>query len=132
MDKFEACIRLRQAMRDDVTREFLLKLLDGGGGRIEPVFMTKEGFRYVLVEETTGLDPKSAVELLENLHQLGVLKKVLYDKTIFCPNCGSPEISGGGALQVRREAGLPPLRPRTHEARHRLQARGHLVCLQYL
>ena len=93
MDKFEACIRLRQAMRDEVTRKFLLKLLDSGGGRIDPVFMLKEGFRYVLVEEATGLDPKGAVELLENLHQLGILRKVLYDKTIFCPDCGSPEIS---------------------------------------
>jgi len=93
MDKFEACIRLRQAMRDEVARNFLLKLLDSGEGRIEPVFVPKDNFRYVLVEEATGLDPRGALDLLENIHQLGILKKVLHDKTIFCPDCGSPEIS---------------------------------------
>ncbi len=93
MDKFEACIRVRQALRDKVTREFLLRLLDNGITRIDPVFTPREGLRYTAAEGATGLDPKRTIKLLERLYQLGILEKVLHDKTVFCPDCGSPDIS---------------------------------------
>ena len=93
MDRFEACLRLRQVLRDELGRRLLSAMLDRGTMRIEPVFVPGGGIRYVVAEEVTGLDPVRAFQLLENMHQLGIFRKVLHDKTVFCPNCGSPEIS---------------------------------------
>ncbi|HEW89913.1 MAG TPA: hypothetical protein ENG43_01040 [Candidatus Bathyarchaeota archaeon] len=93
MDRFEACLRLRQVARDELSRRLLTAVLDRGITRIEPTFVPRGGLRYLVAEEVTGLDPARAFQLLENMHQLGIFRKVLYDKTVFCPDCGSHEIS---------------------------------------
>ncbi len=93
MEKFEACIRLRQLLVEEKPRKLLDKLLSSGKTRIKPVFTPGVGFRYKEAEEATGLGPEEAEKLLEELHQLGIMRKMLYDKTVFCPDCGSPEVS---------------------------------------
>lgn len=93
MDKFEACIRLKEALREGPARVLLNDMLDSDKTKIEPVFARRKGLRYPYVEQVTGLSPVDALGLLEELSRTGVLRKVLYDKTVFCPDCASPEIS---------------------------------------
>ena len=93
MNKFEACIRLRRILGDEIARRLLNSLLDSNKTRIDPVFLPKEGFRYIEAEEATGLNPADTVKLLEDLNAVGILRKTLYDRTVFCPDCGSPELS---------------------------------------
>jgi len=93
MEKFEACIRLRQLLVEEKPRKLLDKLLSSGKIRIKPVFTPGVGFRYREAEEATGLGPEEAEKLLDELHQLGIMKKILHDKTVICPDCGSPEVS---------------------------------------
>ena len=93
MDKFEACVRLRRLLSDESLRKLINKLLDSDTSRIDPVFSPREGFRYKKAEETMELDADTARKLLEELHQVGIFKKILFDKTVFCPDCGSPNVS---------------------------------------
>jgi hypothetical protein len=59
---------------------------------IYPIFDVKYGYRYPVVEEIVG-GPPSDEEFLATLFKAGVLKRELYDKVIYCPNCGSPNVS---------------------------------------
>ena len=93
MDRFEACVRLRRLLSDELLRKLINKLLDSETARIEPVFFPHEGFRYKRAEETMELDADTTRKLLKELHQVGILKKILFDKTVFCPDCGSPNVS---------------------------------------
>ena len=80
MDRFEACVRLRRLLSDELLRKLINKLLDSETARIEPVFFPHEGFRYKKAEETMELDADTTRKLLKELHQVGILKKILFDK----------------------------------------------------
>lgn len=57
-----------------------------------PVFDLEYGYRYPLVEKI--IEERSQVErFLNELFKMGILNRELYDKVIYCPNCGSFNIS---------------------------------------
>lgn len=68
------------------------KFLSGEISELKPTFDLKFGYRYPEVEAVLD-DPSKAEEFLERLHAAGVLEKRLYDKVVYCPNCGSQNIS---------------------------------------
>jgi hypothetical protein len=85
-------IERMELYRERNTQAFLSKFLSGEISELEPVYDPKIGYRYPLVE--TILGGASEVEpFLNRLFDAGILKKRLYDKVIYCPKCGSANIS---------------------------------------
>jgi transcription elongation factor Elf1 len=78
--------------KDHLVQVFLSKFLSGETTKLDPVFDPEHGYRYPLVEKILG-DPAKVEEFLDKLSKVGILKKELYDKILFCPHCGSPKIS---------------------------------------
>ncbi len=78
--------------RDRNVQILLSKFLNGEIETLEPVYDSKAGYRYPVVETIVG-DPSQVEPFLSKLHAAGVLEKKLYDKTIFCPKCGSANVS---------------------------------------
>jgi len=78
--------------RDRNVQILLSKFLNGEIETLEPVYDSKAGYRYPVVEAIVG-DASQVEPFLSKLHAAGVLEKKLYDKTIFCPKCGSTNVS---------------------------------------
>jgi len=70
----------------------LSKFLSGEINKLEPVYATDVGYRYPIVEKIVG-DPKAVNDFLKQLADVGILKRELYDRTIYCPDCGSAKTS---------------------------------------
>jgi hypothetical protein len=78
--------------RDHNTQMFLSKFLSGEIKTLEPVYDQQTGYRYPAVEAIVG-DASQVEPFLSKLDSAGVLEKKLDDKIIFCPNCGSANVS---------------------------------------
>ena len=74
------------------TQLLLSKFLSGEISRLDPVYDPKYGYRYPIVEALVG-DPEETEEFLNKLYETGILERELYDRIIYCPFCGSPNIS---------------------------------------
>jgi hypothetical protein len=70
----------------------LSKFLSGELETLEPVYDPKTGYHYPVVEAIVG-EASQVEPFLSKLHDAGVLEKKLYDKIIFCPKCGSADVS---------------------------------------
>ena len=78
--------------RDRSSQALLSKFLSGEVRKLEPVYDPRNGYRYPQVEEITG-DAAQTEALLAKMADSGVLDKVLQDKVILCPKCGSQNVS---------------------------------------
>jgi hypothetical protein len=78
--------------RDRHVQILLSKFLSGDIKTIEPVYDSKVGYRYPLVETIVG-EASQVEPFLSRLHAVGILEKKLYDKVIFCPKCSSAGVS---------------------------------------
>lgn len=78
--------------KDHLIQVFLSKFLIGEIEVLEPTFDSDQGYKYPIVEAILG-DSRKTGDFLERLSKAGILVKKLYDKDLFCPNCGSPKIS---------------------------------------
>ena len=78
--------------KDRNAQAFLGKFLSGELGELEPVYDPKLGYRYPIVEAIVG-DAANVEDFLNRLCEAGILERRLYDKIIYCPKCGSPNIS---------------------------------------
>jgi hypothetical protein len=78
--------------RDHNTQIFVSKFLSGEIKTLEPVYDQQTGYRYPAVEAVVG-DVSQVEPFLSRLCSAGILEKKLYDKVIFCPNCGSANVS---------------------------------------
>ena len=78
--------------KDHLVQVFLSKFLSGEITRLEPIFNSEHGYKYPLVEAILGTSEK-VEDFLGELIKVGILKKELYDKILFCPHCNSPKIS---------------------------------------
>jgi transposase-like protein len=85
MNRTELC-------KDSNTQVFLSKFLSDEITELEPVYDSKIGYRYPIVEAIVG-GASDAEEFLNKLHEAGILERRLYDKLVYCPTCGSPNIS---------------------------------------
>jgi len=82
----------RELYRDRNVQMLISKFLSGEIETLEPVYAPDIGYRYPVVEEIVG-DASQVGVFLDKLSGAGVLEKELYDKTIFCPKCGSANVS---------------------------------------
>ncbi|MEM2385365.1 MAG: hypothetical protein QXO67_00120 [Candidatus Bathyarchaeia archaeon] len=71
---------------------FLGKFLGEEISELKPTLDLNVGYRYPEVETILG-SPSKVEEFLNRLYAVGILKRRLYDKIIYCPNCGSQNIS---------------------------------------
>ena len=78
--------------KDRNTQVLLNKFISGEIGELEPVYDSKLGYRYPVVEAIVG-DASEAEAFLNRLYEAGILERRLYDKIIYCPECGSANIS---------------------------------------
>lgn len=77
---------------DRNTQAFLSKFLSGEINELKPVYDPKLGYRYPIVEPIVG-DAANVEDFLNKLCEAGILERRLYDKIIYCPKCGSANIS---------------------------------------
>ncbi|HML01861.1 MAG TPA: hypothetical protein VK487_00645 [Candidatus Bathyarchaeia archaeon] len=85
-------VRRTEIFKDRLVQMLLGKFLSGEVSKLEPVYDADAGYRYPIIEKIVG-DPKAVDEFLKQLADVGVLKRELYDRTIFCPDCGSAKTS---------------------------------------
>jgi transcription elongation factor Elf1 len=78
--------------RDRNVQMLLSKFLSGEIKVIEPVYDSKVGYRYPVVEAIVS-EASQVEPFLNKLYKAGVLEKKLYDKILFCPECSSADIS---------------------------------------
>ena len=92
MLKTEKTERL-ELYKDRNTQAFLSKFLNGELSELEPVYDSKLGYRYPVVEAIIGNDASVVEAFLNKLYDAGILKRRLYDKIIYCPKCDSANVS---------------------------------------
>ena len=78
--------------KDRVVQVLLSKFLSGEIDKLEPVYDANQGYRYMLLEKILG-NSASVNDYLKQLADVGILKRELYDKNIYCSNCSSARIS---------------------------------------
>jgi hypothetical protein len=78
--------------KDRNVQILLSKFLSGELETLEPVYDPKTGYHYPVVETIVG-EASQVEPFLNKLHAAGILEKKLYDRIIFCPKCGSADIS---------------------------------------
>jgi len=78
--------------KDRNTQVFLNKFLSSEISELIPVCDPELGYRYPTVEAIIG-DTQAAEAFLNRLHEVGILERRLHDKIIYCPKCGSANVS---------------------------------------
>lgn len=78
--------------KDQNTQFFLNKFISGEISELEPVYNCKLGYHYPSVEAIVG-NASEAETFLNRLYEAGILERKLYDKVIYCPKCGSANVS---------------------------------------
>lgn len=81
-----------EVYKDHRVQLLLSKFTSKEIGKLEPVYDPIHGYRYPLVEAIVGTQ-SAAEELLKNLFDIGVLKRELFDKLVYCPFCNSQVVS---------------------------------------
>jgi len=78
--------------KDHNTQVFLSKFLSSEIAELKPIYDPKLGYHYPLVEATVG-DASGVKAFLNKLYEAGILERKLYDKIVYCPKCGSANVS---------------------------------------
>jgi transcription elongation factor Elf1 len=78
--------------KDRNVQVFLSKFLSGEIGELKPTFDPKLGYRYAEIEAIMG-DASKVEDFLNRLYEAKVIERKLYDKILFCPSCGSQNVS---------------------------------------
>ncbi|MEM1551440.1 MAG: hypothetical protein QXQ47_08265 [Candidatus Bathyarchaeia archaeon] len=78
--------------KDPNVQVFLSKFLSGEISELKPTFDPKFGYRYVEIEAILGNSSK-VEDFLDRLYEAKVIERKLYDKILYCPSCGSQNVS---------------------------------------
>jgi transcription elongation factor Elf1 len=78
--------------KDRNVQVFLSKFLSGEIAELKPTFDPKFGYRYAEVEAILG-DASKVEDFLNRLYEAKVIERKLYDKILYCPSCGSQNVS---------------------------------------
>jgi transcription elongation factor Elf1 len=78
--------------KDRNVQVFLSKFLSGEIDELKPTFDPKLGYRYAEIEAILG-DASKVEDFLNRLYEAKVIERKLYDKILFCPSCGSQNVS---------------------------------------
>ena len=83
---------VKSPLDDRRVQALLNKFMSGSIDTLTPIFDLNRGFVYPDVEEIIG-ESEDAEKFLAMLVEAGILKRELYDKTVYCPKCGSANVS---------------------------------------
>jgi len=78
--------------KDHNVQLLISKFLSGELTELNPVYDPKHGYKFPVVDAILG-DPSRTEEFLQSLFGAGVLKRKLYDKTVYCPSCHAANVS---------------------------------------
>jgi len=78
--------------KDHLAQVLLSKFLSGEIIKLEPVNDANCIYRYPVVEKIVGAS-ELVDDFLKQLTNANILKRELYDRTVYCPKCGSVRIS---------------------------------------
>lgn len=81
-----------EAYRDHRVQMVLSKFLSGEFERLDPIFDPKYGYSYPIIEAIVD-DHGAADDFLNHLHEIGILRREVFDKIISCPKCSSGNVS---------------------------------------
>jgi transcription elongation factor Elf1 len=81
-----------EIFKDHLVQVLLSKFLSEEITILEPIYDADGGYHYPIVEKIVG-DRGVVEDFLKQLVDVNILKKELYDRTIYCPKCGSLRIS---------------------------------------
>ena len=89
--------KVSKAERSEVYKDHRVQLLlskfaSKEISRLKPVYDPIHGYKYPIVEAIVGT-PSGAEVFLKNLFDVGVLKRELFDKIVYCPFCDSTNVS---------------------------------------
>ncbi len=119
--------------RDHLVQVLLSKFLVGEIAKLVPVFEPDHGYKYPLIEAILG-NPAKVEGFLDRLSKTGILEKELYDKTLHCPSCVSPDISihyncpHCGSFNVRKSSLMEHLKCGYIDTEDHFKENGRLVC----
>jgi transcription elongation factor Elf1 len=83
---------LQSLYQDHKVQRLISKFISSKLEALNPIFDSKRGLSYPLVEDVVG-DKSNTEKFLEKLYESGVLNRKLYDKIIHCPSCSSANVS---------------------------------------
>ncbi|MEM3874494.1 MAG: hypothetical protein QXU45_05115 [Candidatus Bathyarchaeia archaeon] len=78
--------------KDPNVQVFLSKFLSGEISELKPTFDPKFGYKYAEVEAILG-DASKVEDFLDRLYEAKIIERKLYDKILYCPSCGSLNVS---------------------------------------
>jgi len=78
--------------KDHNVQLLISKFVSGELSKLTPVYDSKYGYRYPVVDAILG-DPSRTEEFLQGLFEAEVLKRELYDKIVYCPSCDAANVS---------------------------------------
>jgi len=78
--------------KDHNVQLLISKFVSGELSKLNPVYNSKHGYRYPVVDAIVG-EPSSTDRFLQGLFEAGVLKRELYDKIVYCPSCNTANVS---------------------------------------
>jgi transcription elongation factor Elf1 len=121
------------AFKDERVQALISSFLSGNLRVINPIFDLRHGFRYPIVEEIVGGPPKDR-KFLDELYEAGVLRRELYDRIIYCPSCGSPNVSTlyccpyCRSIDIRRSSLVEHVECGYIDTEEKFNAKGKLIC----
>jgi transcription elongation factor Elf1 len=124
---------LLKLYKDHKVQLLISKFMSGELGTLNPIYDSKQGFRYPIVDEIVG-DSSSTKEFLQKLFEGGVLERKLYDKIVYCPSCNSANISihytcpHCKSFDVKKSALIEHIKCGYIDTEDRFQKYGELVC----
>jgi len=119
--------------KDHNVQLLISKFVSGELNKLNPVYDSKHGYRYPVVDAIVG-DPSASDELLQSLFEAGVLKRELYDKIVFCPSCNTANVSMHyccphcKSIDVRKSALIEHIQCGYIDTEEKFQKDDKLVC----
>jgi len=83
---------VKSSLDDRRVQALIGKFISGSIKALTPTFNLNRGFIYPDVEEIIG-ESENVEKFLTTLVEAGILRRELYDKAIYCPRCGSVNVS---------------------------------------
>jgi len=122
-----------EVYKDRRVQLLLSKFVSGELSELTPVYDPKSGYRYPIAEKIVG-DPATTHKFLSHLADVGVLRKEVYDKVIYCPNCDSANVSVHyscphcKSFNIKKSALIEHISCGYMDAEENFRKRGKLVC----
>ncbi|UCE28823.1 MAG: hypothetical protein JSV85_06020 [Candidatus Bathyarchaeota archaeon] len=78
--------------KDHRVQLLLSKFVSGEIHELDPIYNSENGYEYPIVKAIVG-SSTNASEFLRQLFEVGILKRELYDKIVYCPHCDATNVS---------------------------------------